>query len=145
MHTAGNDDEGSDQVEENTIGKTTNLQNYKPLSFSPHIYETASLAYKGLIIDGDDQTILVSGESGAGKTETVKLVMSYLATLQSTDPDFEHSKSKTINGGNVSLPSKEFHSAKQKIVNNILKSNPVFEAFGNAKTVSRNTKINFYS
>jgi myosin-5 len=48
----------------------------------PHVYETSSLAYRGLVVDGEDQSILVSGESGAGKTETVKILMSHLASVQ---------------------------------------------------------------
>jgi myosin heavy subunit len=39
----------------------------------PHVYETSALCYKGLAVDGVDQSVLVSGESGAGKTETVKI------------------------------------------------------------------------
>lgn len=110
------------------IGESTNLVDYKPLSYPPHIYETASLAYKGLVIDRENQTILVSGESGAGKTETVKLVMSYLATLESTHP--KHEYDGTSENGDT------YKSAMNTMVNKILQSNPIFEAFGNAKTVS---------
>ena len=48
----------------------------------PHVYETSALAYKGLAFDGEDQSILVSGESGAGKTETVKICMNHMASCQ---------------------------------------------------------------
>mmetsp|Transcript_50708 Transcript_50708/g.61163 ORF Transcript_50708/g.61163 Transcript_50708/m.61163 type:complete len:403 (+) Transcript_50708:153-1361(+) len=47
----------------------------------PHVYEASSLAYRGMITEGRNQAILVSGESGAGKTETVKILMSHLATF----------------------------------------------------------------
>lgn len=43
---------------------------YEKLGIHPHVYETSSLAYLGLAHDGTDQAILVTGESGAGKTET---------------------------------------------------------------------------
>jgi len=51
----------------------------------PHIYEASSLAYRGLFLEGKDQSILVSGETGAGKTETVKLLLSHLATFKYTN------------------------------------------------------------
>ena len=48
----------------------------------PHVYETSSLAYSGLAFEGVDQSVLVSGESGAGKTETVKIAMNHIASCQ---------------------------------------------------------------
>ena len=48
----------------------------------PHVYEASSLAYRGLAADGENQSILVSGESGAGKTETVKILMGAIASVQ---------------------------------------------------------------
>eukprot|EP00978_Attheya_sp_CCMP212_P005229 scaffold11612_cov39-Attheya_sp.AAC.1 len=57
----------------------------------PHVYEASSLAYRGLSIDGKDQSILVSGESGAGKTEICKILMTHLATLHLTRiPETSH-------------------------------------------------------
>lgn len=89
----------------------------------PHVYETASLAYRGLAIEGQDQSILVSGESGAGKTETVKIVMSHLASISSAgDGASEHEKT---------------------VVQRVLDSNPLLEAFGNAKTVRNDNSSRF--
>ena len=87
----------------------------------PHVYETSALAYRGLAVDGQDQSILVSGESGAGKTETVKILMSHLASAQSSD-------------NNISTRS---------IVQRVLDSNPLLEAFGNAKTVRNDNSSRF--
>jgi len=84
------------------------------IGLPPHIYEVSSLCYKGLALDKQDQSILVSGESGAGKTETVKICMNHIATVQQ-DPN---NKSE---GDSI-------------IVKRILDSNPILEAFGNAKT-----------
>mmetsp|Transcript_10923 Transcript_10923/g.25862 ORF Transcript_10923/g.25862 Transcript_10923/m.25862 type:complete len:1131 (+) Transcript_10923:168-3560(+) len=83
----------------------------------PHVYETSALCYKGLAFDGMDQSILVSGESGAGKTETVKICMNHMASCQ---------QGPKATGTEMS-----------PIVLRILESNPLLEAFGNAKT-SRN-------
>jgi len=86
-------------------------------SVEPHVYETSALCYKGLAFDGSDQSILVSGESGAGKTETVKICMNHMASCQ---------QGPKASGTEMS-----------PIVQRILDSNPLLEAFGNAKT-SRN-------
>ncbi|KHG09986.1 Myosin-I heavy chain [Gossypium arboreum] len=74
-----------------------------------------------MINEGISQSILVSGESGAGKTESTKMLMRYLAYM----------------GGRVSKA--EERSVEQKV----LESNPVLEAFGNAKTVRNNNSSRF--
>nr|ACS35543.1 myosin G [Phaeodactylum tricornutum] len=92
----------------------------------PHIYEASALAYRGLAVDGEDQSILVSGESGAGKTESVKICLNHIASVQqghahgSDDVDFE-----------------------SPIVQRVLDSNPLLEAFGNAKTVRNDNSSRF--
>lgn len=82
-------------------------------TLEPHVYEISALAYKGLISNDKDQSILVSGESGAGKTETVKICLNHIASVQSTDEYFE---------------------MEDPIVKRVVESNPLLEAFGNAKT-----------
>lgn len=84
-------------------------------NLEPHVYEASALAYRGLAMEGEHQSILVSGESGAGKTETVKICMNHIANIQK--------------GRDVST-SKEI----SPIVQRVLDSNPLLEAFGNAKT-----------
>jgi myosin V len=84
----------------------------------PHVYETSALAYRGLVMSGTDQSILVSGESGAGKTETVKICMNHLATVvQQDDVDHDGESSQDL-----------------EVITKVLDSNPLLEAFGNAKT-----------
>jgi myosin-5 len=90
---------------------------YEKLGYDPHVYETSCLAYRGLVHDGHHQSILVTGESGAGKTETIKIVMSHLATLQEGD--------------------------NQSVITRVLESNPVFEAFGNARTLRNDNSSRF--
>jgi len=114
----------------NTSNSTTkNGSYYSKLGLEPHIFETSSLAYSGMMVHHLNQTILVSGESGAGKTETVKLVMTNLATMEQTRST---AKSK-----------EDYISSPQSIVQHVLESNPVFEAFGNAKTSRNNNSSRF--
>ncbi|KAF9612572.1 hypothetical protein IFM89_002168 [Coptis chinensis] len=87
---------------------------YKGAAFgelSPHVFAVADVAYRAMINEGKSNSILVSGESGAGKTETTKMLMRYLAYL----------------GGRSGI---EGRTVEQQV----LESNPVLEAFGNAKT-----------
>ncbi|KAM6577070.1 hypothetical protein CsatB_028907 [Cannabis sativa] len=60
------------------------MQQYKGAPFgelSPHVFAVADVAYRAMINEGKSNSILVSGESGAGKTETTKMLMQYLAFL----------------------------------------------------------------
>ncbi|KAG7374692.1 myosin head motor domain containing protein [Nitzschia inconspicua] len=89
----------------------------------PHVYETSALSYKSLAFDGDDQSILVLGESGAGKTETVKICMNHIASCQQ-GPQASSNKMSPV-------------------VQRILESIPLLEAFGNAKTVRNDNSSRF--
>ncbi|XP_015691028.1 myosin-6-like isoform X2 [Oryza brachyantha] len=96
---------------------------YKGAEFGelgPHPFAIADRSYRLMINDRISQAILVSGESGAGKTESTKMLMQYLAFM----------------GGK---PQAEGRSVQQQI----LESNPVLEAFGNAKTVRNNNSSRF--
>ncbi|ETW06453.1 hypothetical protein H310_02709 [Aphanomyces invadans] len=84
----------------------------------PHVYAVSARAFHHMKTTGHNQSILVSGESGAGKTETTKILMSHLATAG--DRGDAHNRDITLN-----------------IVERVLQSNPLMESFGNAKT-SRN-------
>jgi myosin heavy subunit len=123
-----NDDQADDPSQSciHTFGKL-----YDKLGFDPHVYETSCMAYRNLATTQTNQTILVSGESGAGKTETVKIVMSHLATLEQSRP-----------GGPVYTSHDNTLSAVET-VKRVLESSPVFEAFGNAKTLRNDNSSRF--
>ena len=95
-------------------------------SLSPHVYETSCGAYRGLAVNGKHQSILVSGESGAGKTETVKIVMSHLSSITSIDTDDNNDNKKN-----------------HLVVQRVLDAQPLLEAFGNAKTVRNDNSSRF--
>lgn len=89
-------------------------------SIDPHLFAIASKAYTQLVRDGKNQTIIVSGESGAGKTVSAKYIMRYFASIDiKTSESLKH------------------QSEMSEIEKKILATNPLMEAFGNAKT-SRN-------
>lgn len=86
----------------------------------PHIYEVSALSYAELAFLGKDQSILITGESGSGKTEAAKLLMQHIASIQ-RGPQSSNCLPTSFCG----------------TVQRILEANPLLEAFGNAAT-SRN-------
>lgn len=94
----------------------------------PHVYNVVERAYRAMRRSGISQSILVSGESGAGKTESTKHVLSYLAYI--TASVVSNTNSTGSNTGS---------SIKDKI----LASTPLLEALGNAKTVYNDNSSRF--
>jgi len=85
----------------------------------PHVYALADNMYRNMTIDNENQCVIISGESGAGKTVVAKFIMDYI--------------SKISGGGD-----------RATHVKNVVKySNPLLEAFGNAKTVRNNNSSRF--
>eukprot|EP00741_Cyanophora_paradoxa_P010959 tig00020553_g10595.t1 len=85
----------------------------------PHVYALADRAFRSMKAEKQSQSILISGDSGAGKTETSKIVMQYLAYVGRAPGETE------------------------ELGNRVLESNPVLEAFGNAKTLRNNNSSRF--
>uniref|UniRef100_A0A8C9SL40 Myosin IB n=1 Tax=Scleropages formosus TaxID=113540 RepID=A0A8C9SL40_SCLFO len=102
-----------------TADKVEEYRNRNFYELNPHIYALADEAYRSLRDQDKDQCILITGESGAGKTEASKLVMSYVAAVCG--------KGQEVN----------------KVKEQLLQSNPVLEAFGNAKTVRNDNSSRF--
>nr|XP_029123556.1 myosin-6 isoform X2 [Elaeis guineensis] len=99
------------------------MEQYKGAAFgelAPHPFAVADAAYRLMRNEGVSQSILVSGESGAGKTESTKMLMRYLAYM----------------GGRAAAEGRT-------VEKQVLQSNPVLEAFGNAKTVRNNNSSRF--
>jgi len=100
------------------------MEQYKGVTLgelSPHVFAVADSAYRAMTKEKLSQSILVSGESGAGKTETTKLIMQYLAYMGGRDTE---TKERTVE-------------------QQVLESNPLLEAFGNAKTVRNDNSSRF--
>lgn len=85
--------------------------------------------YRDMIRDGKNQTIVVSGESGAGKTVSAKYIMRYFATRESSDQPGKYTTSRA--------------DAISETEEQILATNPVMEAFGNAKTTRNDNSSRF--
>ncbi|KAI9844057.1 MAG: hypothetical protein M1838_002329 [Thelocarpon superellum] len=93
----------------------------------PHIYAMADEAFRNLVDEGENQSVLVTGESGAGKTENTKKVIQYLAAVANTN----------ASGGKTG--GRPFTNLSQQI----LRANPILESFGNAQTVRNHNSSRF--
>ncbi|ORC93509.1 myosin IB heavy chain [Trypanosoma theileri] len=85
----------------------------------PHIFGLAEETYRTMVSEEENQCVIISGESGAGKTEASKQIMQYISAVSGNTPEMQHVK------------------------HIILESNPLLEAFGNAKTVRNDNSSRF--
>nr|XP_053645271.1 myosin heavy chain, muscle-like [Cherax quadricarinatus] len=90
----------------------------------PHLFAISDGAYMNMMEIGDNQSMLITGESGAGKTENTKKVLSYFANVGATE-------------------KKPGEAEKQNLEDQIIQTNPVLEAFGNAKTTRNDNSSRF--
>ncbi|KAJ2618030.1 Myosin type-2 heavy chain 1 [Coemansia sp. RSA 1804] len=88
----------------------------------PHLFAIAENAYKGMVNNERNQTIIVYGESGSGKTTSAKYIMRYFAQAHHADTN-----------------DKQMTTVESQI----LATNPVFESFGNAKTTRNDNSSRF--
>nr|XP_026492075.1 myosin heavy chain, muscle isoform X23 [Vanessa tameamea] len=91
----------------------------------PHIFAISDGAYVNMLTNHENQSMLITGESGAGKTENTKKVIAYFATVgaaQKKDPT---------------------QDKKGSLEDQVVQTNPVLEAFGNAKTVRNDNSSRF--
>ncbi|KAJ1743410.1 Myosin type-2 heavy chain 1 [Coemansia sp. RSA 989] len=92
------------------------------LSTTPHLFAIAENAYRGMVDHKSNQTIIVYGESGSGKTTSAKYIMRYFAQAHHADTNDKQMST---------------------VENQILATNPVFESFGNAKTTRNDNSSRF--
>ncbi|KAI3418180.1 Myosin N-terminal SH3-like domain [Globodera pallida] len=96
----------------------------------PHLFAVSDEAYRNMLQNRENQSMLITGESGAGKTENTKKVIAYFASV-----------------GASQLEAAGAEGAKPKntvtLEDQIVQTNPVLEAFGNAKTVRNNNSSRF--
>ncbi|VDP19816.1 unnamed protein product [Heligmosomoides polygyrus] len=92
----------------------------------PHLFAVSDEAYRNMLMDHENQSMLITGESGAGKTENTKKVIAYFATVGASQQEVQTSKEKKVT-----------------LEDQIVQTNPVLEAFGNAKTVRNNNSSRF--
>ncbi|XP_009300420.1 myosin-10 isoform X1 [Danio rerio] len=107
----------------------------------PHIYAISESAYRCMLQDREDQSILCTGESGAGKTENTKKVIQYLAHVASShkgrkDHNIPPESPKAVKLQNGIL----FYGELER---QLLQANPILESFGNAKTVKNDNSSRF--
>ncbi|KYQ93669.1 myosin IF [Tieghemostelium lacteum] len=100
-------------------------QNMYIYEVSPHIYALAQDTYKKLLLSKESQCVIISGESGSGKTEASKIFLEYI------------SKVSTISSGG------QTNTRPEIIMKHIIESNIVLEAFGNAKTLKNDNSSRF--
>ncbi|XP_044596093.1 myosin heavy chain, muscle isoform X8 [Cotesia glomerata] len=92
----------------------------------PHIFAISDGAYVNMLTNSENQSMLITGESGAGKTENTKKVIAYFATV----------------GASTKKPD-ESEKKKGSLEDQVVQTNPVLEAFGNAKTVRNDNSSRF--
>ncbi|KAJ8360951.1 hypothetical protein SKAU_G00174760 [Synaphobranchus kaupii] len=99
----------------------------KRIEAPPHIFSISDNAYQFMLTDRENQSILITGESGAGKTVNTKRVIQYFATI-------------AVVGG-----KKEQQAGKMQgsLEDQIIAANPLLEAYGNAKTVRNDNSSRF--
>ncbi|CAM9733567.1 unnamed protein product [Bubo scandiacus] len=95
----------------------------------PHIFSISDNAYQSMLTDRENQSILITGESGAGKTVNTKRVIQYFATIAASG---EKKKEEQTSG-----------KMQGTLEDQIISANPLLEAFGNAKTVRNDNSSRF--
>uniref|UniRef100_A0A8D0FL49 MYH1B protein n=2 Tax=Strigidae TaxID=30459 RepID=A0A8D0FL49_STROC len=95
----------------------------------PHIFSISDNAYQFMLTDRENQSILITGESGAGKTVNTKRVIQYFATIAAS--------------GDKKKEEQQAGKMQGTLEDQIISANPLLEAFGNAKTVRNDNSSRF--
>ncbi|XP_054012979.1 myosin heavy chain, non-muscle isoform X2 [Hylaeus anthracinus] len=105
----------------------------------PHVFAITDTAYRSMLQDREDQSILCTGESGAGKTENTKKVIQYLAYVAASKPKSNATPSPAL----IIAPGNVLDKFAGELEQQLLQANPILEAFGNAKTVKNDNSSRF--
>ncbi|KAI6652359.1 Myosin heavy chain, non-muscle-like [Oopsacas minuta] len=109
----------------------------------PHVYAITDSAYMHMLQDRENQSILCTGESGAGKTENTKKVIQYLAVVAGASHK-QQKQGPRRRASSSSLQMKAGLAPGQgELEAQLLQANPLLEAFGNAKTIKNDNSSRF--
>ncbi|KAJ3605544.1 hypothetical protein NHX12_027589 [Muraenolepis orangiensis] len=100
----------------------------KRMEAPPHIFSVSDNAYQFMLTDRENQSVLITGESGAGKTVNTKRVIQYFATISVGGDKKKNEGSGKIQGS---------------LEDQIIAANPLLEAYGNAKTLRNDNSSRF--
>lgn len=100
----------------------------------PHLFMVAEESYQDMLIDNKNQCVIISGESGSGKTEATKIILCYLAKANT---NFVSTVDEDM------MDQRRYLEGENNIEKQVLDSNPLLEAFGNAKTFKNNNSSRF--
>ncbi|KAM8723547.1 myosin heavy chain, fast skeletal muscle-like isoform 1-T1 [Acanthopagrus schlegelii] len=115
------------------VYETTCVQAYrgkKRIEAPPHIFSISDNGYQFMLTDRENQSVLITGESGAGKTVNTKRVIQYFATIAAI-------------GAKKSDAQQQTSKIKGSLEDQIVAANPLLEAYGNAKTVRNDNSSRF--
>ncbi|KQS63168.1 uncharacterized protein Dere_GG19865, isoform D [Drosophila erecta] len=128
----------------------------------PHVFAITDSAYRNMLGDREDQSILCTGESGAGKTENTKKVIQFLAYVAASKPkgsganfsvntnkyirvkimaQSQNQSIEVVNG--LKMVEVNSNCQEGELEQQLLQANPILEAFGNAKTVKNDNSSRF--
>jgi len=105
----------------------------------PHLFSIADNAYRNMLVDRENQSMLITGESGAGKTENTKKVIGYFAQVAAASSGKKEDKED----GEPEEKTEVKKVEKGTLEDQIVQANPVLEAYGNAKTIRNNNSSRF--
>jgi myosin-5 len=134
----GEEEEGGEGARNVNAGGKKSIRRKRHRSSRPHIFAIARDAWTSMQISKRNQSILVSGESGSGKTVTTKICLRYLAersTQQKQAEDKTTPATKKLTAAVMVVPA--------GVEQQVLQSNPILESFGNARTVRNDNSSRF--
>ncbi|ESO82007.1 hypothetical protein LOTGIDRAFT_223635, partial [Lottia gigantea] len=113
-----------------TLSVIAKYRGKRKMEMPPHLFAIADNAYQSMVQERENQSVLITGESGAGKTENTKKVIMYFAQVAAMGQKGDEEEEKK-------------DEKKGTLEDQIVQCNPVLEAYGNAKTTRNNNSSRF--